>query len=182
MTPDEPFDAVLRAAQAGEQWAFEDMYRRLHVYLLRYLRLKAPLEAEDLAAETWTNVASAIERFSGDESAFRSWVFTIARRRVVDHVRRLSRRPGDYRPTADAPDVPASDDTESTVMASVETEEALAGICRLPPDHAEILLLRVLGGLSAEQVGDMFGKAAGTIRVLQHRALKRLAQDLSSSV
>ena len=88
VTRDERFESVLRAAQAGEEWGFEQLYRDLHAYVLRFLRLQAPREAEDLAAETWTSVASALDRFSGDESAFRSCVFTIARRRVVDYIRR----------------------------------------------------------------------------------------------
>ncbi len=180
VTGDERFESVLRAAQAGEEWGFEELYRGLHAYVLRYLRLQAPREAEDLAADTWVNVASALDRFSGDEGAFRSWVFTIARRRVVDHIRRSSRRPGDYRPMAEAHDGPAPDDTELTAMAGVETEEALARIGRLPADQAEIVLLRVLGGLSADQVGQIVGKPPGTVRVLQHRALKRLARDLTA--
>ncbi len=177
---DERFESVLRAAQAGEEWGFEELYRSLHAYVLRYLRVQAPREAEDLAAETWMSVASALYRFTGDEGAFRSWVFTIARRRVVDYIRRSSRRPGDYRPTVEVGDGPAPDDTESVAMAAVETEEALARIGRLPPDQAEIVLLRVLGGLSADQVGDLVGKPPGTVRVLQHRALKRLARDLTT--
>ena len=180
MAGDERFEAVLRAAQSGEEWGFEELYRGLHAYVLRYLRLQAPREAEDLAAETWMNVASALDRFSGDEGAFRNWVFTIARRRVVDHIRRSSRRPGDYSPMEAVRDSPAPDDTELTAMAAVETEEALNRIGRLPPDQAEILLLRVLGGLSADQVGGIVGKPAGTVRVLQHRALKRLARDLTT--
>lgn len=180
MAGDERFESVIRAAQSGEEWGFEALYRGLHAYVLRYLRLQVPREAEDLAAETWMSVASALDRFSGDEGAFRSWVFTIARRRVVDHIRRSWRRPGDYRPVAEAQDRPAPDDTERTAMAGVETEEALALIGHLPPDQAEILLLRVLGGLSADQVGEIVGKPAGTVRVLQHRALKRLAQDVTT--
>jgi len=178
VTRDNQFESALRAAQRGEEWGFEELYRGLHAYVLRFLRLQAPREAEDLAAETWMSVASALERFSGDEGAFRSWVFTIARRRVVDHIRRSSRRPGDYRPIAEPGDGPALDDPESTAVAAMETEEALAHIRSLPPDQAEILLLRVLGGLSADQVGEIVGKPAGTVRVLQHRALKRLAKDL----
>ena len=181
VTRDERFESVLRAAQAGEEWGFEQLYRGLHAYVLRFLRLQAPREAEDLAAETWTSVASALDRFSGDEGAFRSWVFTIARRRVVDYIRRSSRRPGDYRPVPGPEDGPSPDDTESTALASVETEEALARICRLPADQAEIVLLRVLGGRTAVQVGAIVDKRAGTVRVLEHRALKRLAQDLPAT-
>ncbi len=180
MAGDDRFESVLRAAQGGQEWGFEELYRSLHAYVLRFLRLQAPRDAEDLAGETWMSVASALDRFSGNEAAFRSWVFTIARRRLVDHIRRSTRRPGDYRLTAEERDGPAPDDTESSAMASVATEEALDRIRRLPPDQAEILLLRVLGGLSADQVGEIVAKPPGTVRVLQHRALKRLAEEFTT--
>ena len=68
----------------------------------------------------------------------------------------------------------ASDDPAAEASAS----DALSVIGRLPPDQAEVVLLRVVGGLSAEEVGRIVGKNAGAVRVLQHRGLKRLAEIL----
>ena len=47
---------------------------------------------------------------------------------------------------------------------------------KLPPDQAEVVLLRVLGELEVEQVADIVGKSKGAVRVAQHRALQRLQQ------
>jgi RNA polymerase sigma-70 factor (ECF subfamily) len=64
-------------------------------------------------------------------------------------------------------------------MDALDTQAALARIATLPPDQAEVVLLRVLGGLPTEQVAAIMDKPTGTIRVLQHRALQRLARDIS---
>jgi RNA polymerase sigma-70 factor (ECF subfamily) len=69
-------------------------------------------------------------------------------------------------------------DPETQALATSETEAALAHIARLPADQAEIVLLRVVGGLTVEEVARIVGKKPGTVRVLQHRALKRLSDDL----
>jgi RNA polymerase sigma-70 factor (ECF subfamily) len=54
-------------------------------------------------------------------------------------------------------------------------------IARLPADHAEIVLLRVLGGLDVAEVASIVGKTPGAVRVASHRALRRLAQLLEQA-
>jgi RNA polymerase sigma-70 factor, ECF subfamily len=66
------------------------------------------------------------------------------------------------------------------VSAATGTEAALALIARLPREQAEIVFLRVLGGLDATEVAAIVGKKPGAVRVLQHRALKRLASELAN--
>jgi len=65
-------------------------------------------------------------------------------------------------------------------MDHLGTEAALALIATLPPDMAEVVLLRVVAGLSADEVARIMGKSPGNIRVLQHRALARLARELAA--
>src|SRR5205814_6232262 len=79
------FKGILTAAQDGGEWAVAILYRWLHPAVVSYLRVRAGDDAEDLASETWLAVARALPGFTGDEAAFRSWVFTIAHRRLVDH-------------------------------------------------------------------------------------------------
>ena len=55
---------------------------------------------------------------------------------------------------------------------------ALARVRQLPAVQAEVVLLRVLGGFSAEEVAEITGRSPGSVRVIQHRALRRLARDL----
>src|SRR3954452_23105418 len=88
-----PFDDVLAAAQAGAAWAFETLYPDLSPAVTGYLRLHGAPEPDDLASETFLGVFRGLSGFAGDEDALRSWVFTIAHRRLVDDWRRRSRRP-----------------------------------------------------------------------------------------
>ena len=74
---------------------------------------------------------------------------------------------------------PGPEDTEAAVLAEDETEAALARIAALPPDQGEVILLRVLAGLDVAEVAEMLGKKPGAVRVLQYRALRRLAEQLA---
>jgi RNA polymerase sigma-70 factor (ECF subfamily) len=175
MSVGERFPQVLESARSGEDWAIAVLYRDLHPRVVAYLRHRCRDEAEDVAQETWMDVARAIVRFQGDELDFRRLVFVIAKRRSIDHARRSAARPSD--PTAD--EVLALHqlgDAEDDALARLTSEEAVSMVSKLlPPDQAEVVLLRVLGGFSAEEVAVMLDRRPGTIRSLQHRALRRLA-------
>jgi RNA polymerase sigma-70 factor, ECF subfamily len=169
------FECVLAAARSGGEWALAALYRDLHPAVLRYLYSQAPGDAEDLASETWLDVARSLQRFDGDETAFRRWIFTIARRRLLDHRRAAARRRTHPVP-AESIHLEAPDCADE-VIAHASTRAALATLASLPPDQAEVVLLRVLADLDVEDVAKIVGKRPGTVRVLQHRALKRLAGE-----
>lgn len=179
----ERFETVLAAAQSGEESALAALYRQLQPPLLAYLRAQRPHEAEDVAAETWIAVAGGLSGFRGDEDDFRRWVFTIARRRLVDLVRREGRRVRTV-PLDDASGEPPGHaaDAATEVLESLATRRALELVAALPPGEAEVVLLRVVAGLSAQDVAAITGRSAGSVRVLQHRALRRLAALLSKTV
>jgi RNA polymerase sigma-70 factor, ECF subfamily len=175
----EQFDAALAGARAGAEWAISLLYREFYPRLLRYLRAREPVEGEDLASEAWLDAARGLDRFSGGEEAFRRWIFTIAHRRLIDLRRRRSRSAravGALREFADRPDVEGAD---APVLAASETEAALTRIASLPSDQADVVLLRVVAGLEVADVARILGKKPGTVRVLQHRALHRLAEQLA---
>ena len=93
MSLGESFPSILDAARARADWAVAALYKDLQPPMLGYLRSKCPAEAEDLAQETWIDVARGLSRFRGGEQDFRRFVFTIARRRLIDHLRRAASRP-----------------------------------------------------------------------------------------
>ncbi len=173
------FDTVIAGAKTGAPWALEILYVELQPRILRYLSSIAPGIAEDLASEAWLGVARALPSFNGDEDAFRALLFTVARRRLLDHRRREAHR----RTTAVEPQVMErlgpSSDAQEEAMERLGRGWALDQIAELPPDQGEVVLLRVIGDLSVEEVASMVGKRPGAVRALQLRALRRLAQKLA---
>jgi RNA polymerase sigma-70 factor, ECF subfamily len=179
-------DDVLDRARSGDESAFSTIFRELQPKVLRYLQVQAPEYADDVSADTWLDVARALGGFHGDYSAFRSWVFAIARNRLVDEVRRNGRRPlhlvespADLETLAGlvGSTVP---DAGSRAEAYEATQQAIAAIRRLPADQAEVVMLRVIVGLSAAEVALLIGKPVGSVRVLAHRGLRRLGRTLSA--
>jgi RNA polymerase sigma-70 factor, ECF subfamily len=173
---DSNFEGILAAARLGEQWAIAAIWRDVHPRLLRYLRVAVPGGAEDAASDIWLDVAAGLGRFSGDHHAFLRWTFTICRRCVIDAGRRDGRRRTDAVPHElfEA----RSRAGDGGIEARLALDAALGHLARLPRDQAEVILLRVVVGLDADSVGEILGKRPGTVRVLQHRGLERLAAEL----
>lgn len=172
------FDAVLTAAQAGGERAFATLYRQYNARVLRYFAAFIPSAAEDLAAETWIGVANGLRRFAGDEDRFRAWLFTIAHRQLVRHWRAAGRRRSDPTDPRNLVDIPGPVDVEALVTVDRSALEAVRKLSALlSTDQREVVLMRVLGGLTVDQVASALGKRPGAVRVMQHKALRKLAAE-----
>jgi RNA polymerase sigma-70 factor (ECF subfamily) len=173
------FSTLLQHAADRDETAFAAIWRNHNRSLVRYLRTLHPRAAEDLASETWFAVARGLRSFDGDEQAFRAWLFTIARRRMIDVVRAERRRPVvECRPIPERPGV----DAETCAQEEIATEAALRLIARLPRDQAEVIVLRSIVGLDVERVATLTGRRPGTVRVLAHRGLRRLRELLEADL
>jgi RNA polymerase sigma factor (sigma-70 family) len=172
------FDDVLRAAQAGAGWACTQIYEDLAGSVTAYVRRRGAPEPDDVASETFLHVFQSLGTFAGDEAALRAWVFTIARRRMVDATRRWARRPrvisisGASEPTdgrgADEPALEA--DGLDQLRPHLET---------LTEMQRDVVLLRVVGGFSAEEVALIVGRSPAAVRQSQRRGLRALASSLA---
>jgi len=175
------FAELLRAAQQGDELAFNALFRQTQPIVLKYLSaITGAAAAEDLASDTWVSVVRDLGRFSGDEpAAFRAWVLSIARRRWIDDVRRRTRRPEAL--VDIVPDItPAAEDVETASEAAAGTRWALDLISTLPPDQAEVIALRVIADLDVHDTARVVGKKPGAVRVLAHRGLRRLAEQIAA--
>jgi RNA polymerase sigma-70 factor (ECF subfamily) len=174
------FQRVLAGAVAGDEQCFALIWRDLQPALLRYLRMVvARGAADDVASETWLDVVQTLGRFRGDEQGFRAWVFTIARHRALDWQRRAIRQQALLGTELLVPHT-GPDDPAAAAMETLSTEAALALLAGLPQAQAEVVLLRVVVGLDVAQVARIVGKPPGTVRVLVHRGLRRLAKQLAA--
>jgi RNA polymerase sigma factor (sigma-70 family) len=179
---DGQFDAVLAAARDGAPWALERMFTALAPAVTGYLRVQGSAEAEDLTSEVFVAILRNLRNFQGDEAGFRSWVFTIAHRRLLDERRRRARRPPPESLTdrADAleRESPAADDVEGAIDRSLGAERVRALCDRLVPDQRDVLMLRLLGDLSIEQIAGALGKTNGAVKALQRRGLAAVGRLL----
>lgn len=174
---DAELTAAVLAAQDGDEDAFRTVYRAVHPRLLGYIRtLVGEAEAEDVASESWLQIARDLDRFSGDADRFRGWAARIARNRALDHLRMRGRRPAVGGDETELTDKPAESDTADEAMESLATGHTMHLISQLPQDQAEAVILRVVVGLDAKSAAKTLGKRPGAVRTAAHRGLKRLAE------
>ena len=177
------FDQVLAQAKTGAPAALTTLYRAFNPEISRYLTARVSGEGEDLAADVWVAAAPKIVDFTGDERAFRAWLFTFARRRVIDHLRRQYRRDGPAMRVDDLTEGSAADNPEVVTLNRMSAVEAAQLIARhLSPEQCDVILMRILGDLEVTQVAAAMGQSETWVRVTQHRALRRLARRLGNHV
>ena len=172
------FDSVLRAAQAGAPWALERLYQVFSPAVLGYLRIQGAADPEALANEVCLGVFQRIGTFAGDEDRFRSWVFTIAHSRLIDDRRRTSRRP---QTVPDATALPAEGpggNAEEDALARLSSRRVRSLCEELVPDQRDVLLLRLMAGLTVDAIAESLGKSEGAVKALQRRGLANLRKVL----
>ena len=171
------FPDVLAAAKAGADWAWDRLYQELAGPVNGYFASRGAGDPEDLTGETFLQVARNIHAFEGSEGSFRSWVFVIAHRRLID-----SRRSAGRRPTMvhDADIEPMGGDVEGEAMDRLVTSELVRGFQVLTDDQREVLALRVIANLSLEETAQVVGKNVGAVKQLQRRALEGIRKTLDA--
>lgn len=176
---DAELTAAVLAAQDGDEDAFRTVYRAVQPRLLGYIRtLVGDPDAEDVASESWLQIARDLDRFSGDADRFRGWAARIARNRALDHLRMRGRRPATGGDESELAERPADSDTADEAMEALATGRTMSLIAQLPQDQAEAVVLRVVVGLDAKSAARTLGKRPGAVRTAAHRGLKRLAELL----
>ncbi len=165
-------EQLVTAARAGDQAAWDELLRSLYPRLRAYAaRRLPPPHVEDAVSETMTRAVAGIDRFTWGPSGFDGWVFGIGRNVVADHYRSLDRatRHRDTRADLDVGALPGDAIDLGEDHAQVRRCFAL-----LHDKERELLELRVVAGLSAEQVAAVLGKRPGAVRSAQSRALAHL--------
>jgi RNA polymerase sigma-70 factor (ECF subfamily) len=169
------FGAVLASARAGESWALERIYTALSPAVAGLLHLQGAAEPDDLTSEVFVGVLRNLNGFEGDEARFRSWVFTIAYRRLADDRRRRGRRPA-HEPLAGSSDLPAPVDVEADVDRLLATDRVLDLCDHLAPRQRDVVVLRLFAHLTVDEIAAALGKSPGAIKSLQRRGYAAIAR------
>ncbi len=174
----EAFADLLGAAQADAPWAYERIFHGFGAAVLGYAGAHGVDDPEGLTNEVFLRAFSNLRTFRGEEPAFRSWLFTIAHHAVVDEHRRRARRP--QVSDTDVPDQ-AVDGGEVSALGRLATDEVRALLDDLSAEQREVLVLRLLGDQTVEQVAQIMGKRVGAVKALQRRGLATLRRRLGAA-
>jgi RNA polymerase sigma factor (sigma-70 family) len=179
-TASEAFASVFSAARAGAAWALTDLWLELSPAVLAFLRARGADEPEDLTSEVFLAVFEQLPRFEGGPTEFRSFVFTVAYRRLVDDLRKRSRR-GASIEWVDEDDPRSADSAEHEALGRIGDAETRALLDSLAPDQRDVLVLRILGDLTIDEIAAILGKRSGAVKALQRRGLESLRKKLSAT-
>ena len=171
----EPFQRVLSAAQADAPWAYEQLYRSLSPAVCGYLRLRGATDPDDLTSEVFLGAFRGLRSFAGDEDQFRSWVFTIAHRRLTDERRAAGCRP--KLADAELPDA-AGGDVEEEALRRLSAQRVRNLCAGLAPDQADVLLLRLVSGVTVERAAEVLDKSPGAVKALQRRGIDAIRRQI----
>lgn len=165
---------TIERAKAGHEVAYAALFRCYQPQLLRFLRALRCDEPDDVAAQVWSDVARAIDRFEGDGVGMQRWIFAIAHRRKLDASRSGARRERTLTSVAQHVEPPRPDVDEQ----ALSLDRALELVRRLPPNMAEAVMLRVVSDLSVAHTAEIMGQSEANVRVLVHRGVARLRESL----
>ena len=170
--------AAVRAAQA-DRAAFEVIYRRYldRVYSYAFYQLGDHHDAEDVTERVFMAALAALPGFREQGASFRAWLFGIAHNTIANVHRTRARRR--VQPLAADFDRAAPGADPATILDRAEDRHRILGaVGALAEDRRQVILLRFVDGLSTREIGQVLDRSPGAVRVLQHRALRDLAELL----
>ncbi len=180
VSPDEDA-ALVRRAKEGETHAFAALYDRYfdRVYRYVYYRTRDQEAAEDVTSDVFFRALRAMPRYE-PRQPFLAWLYRIARNAVIDRARVTRPRVSfeDALAHPDSGDHVVDPDTE--LLAVDRRARLRLALTNLTAEQQEVVVLRFIEGLSAEEVGTIIGKRAGTVRGLQFRALQALRKHITA--
>jgi RNA polymerase sigma-70 factor, ECF subfamily len=159
-------EATLRLAAAGDQDAFARLYadyvRMVHAILLGRVPRR---DVDDLIQDVFLTAYTRLRELR-EPSAFGAWIATIARNRATDHLRRT-------RDQVELPgDLPGGDATDADTFVVLEV------VRKLPEAYRETLLMRLVEGMSGNEIAERSGLTPASVRVNLHRGMKLLREQL----
>ncbi len=181
-------DDVVRAAVAGDRRAVASLLATVRPLVVRYCRARvgrqerSSTSADDVAQEVCLALLTALPTYRDHGRPFLAFVYGIAAHKVADAHRAALRNRAE--PVPELPDAPDDDHVGPEQSAlRLELSQRMGELLRLlPAKQREILVLRVVVGLTADQTADAVATTPGAVRVAQHRALTRLRREIQRSL
>ncbi len=176
----EGFERVLAAARRGDEAAWTKLYLDLAPVLTGFLIGRGARNPEDITSETLLQVVRDLRTFSGDEASFRSWVFTVARHRMIDDIRRADARPADATDDDALDQLAPTHSFEDAAVANLGPAELEHLLCATTPDQRDVLLLRYVADLTLHEAAEVLGKEYNAVKALHRRGIDALRAHVAA--
>lgn len=175
--PNPEIDSLVSRAAGGDRDAFGRLYDIYadRIYRHIYYRTAREEDARDMMQEVFARAWQSLPKYRATSTPFLGWLFTISHNRVIDY----------YRTRKEVSeldiDVPAeARGPEQLAEAAFTRRDVRRAILRLPPDQQRVVLLSFIEGMEYREIAAVTGKSEGNIRVMVHRALKKMREILES--
>lgn len=169
-------NALIQRWKEGDERAATALVERHANALARYIGSLGERDAaEEVVQDTFVRAFSSLDTFRG-ESSLRTWLFTIARRLVVDR-RRAQRRKREVNNLDDV-DAATGYNALDNLIANEARKKVWGAVGKLSPTQREVFLLRVNEGLSYKEIAEVAGTTEGAARVHYHNALRTVKENL----
>lgn len=165
--------AETRPARVALASLYEEYYGRIVRYI--FIRINDQGEAENLGGDVFLRALQSLDSYRGRPQQMTSWLFSIARNLVVDHVRKISRR---KEISIDEVEIPDKQNIGEAVEKKSELERLSQAVKQLTPAQREVIGLRFFAELSSAEVGKILGKSSGAVREMQRAAIETLRKQL----
>ncbi len=184
--PGERLDAAVAEAVAGSRDALREVVETIRPIVVRYVRARigsnerVGLSADDVAQEVCLAAIQALPRYQDQGRPFLAFVYGIASHKVADAHRAAARNRSE--PTDEVPERLSLDDGPEQMAINSDSAARMQKLLAvLPEKQREILTLRIVVGMSAEETAEAVGSTPGAVRVAQHRALARLKSEIAGA-
>ena len=168
--------ALIARWKAGDERAATELVQRHSSALARFAVASGERnEVEELVQDTFVRAFGSIDGFRG-ESTFRTWLFTIERRLLLDR-RRAEKRRRD-RTELQEDDAATEYDALDSVVAGETQARLHQAVKRLSPTQREVFTLRIAEGLSYKEIAEAVGTTEGAARVHYHNAMRAVKEFL----
>ncbi len=171
--------SLVKGAVGGEASAFGLLYDYYQPKIYRFVLMKVGRreEAEDLTHQVFLNAWQNIKNYESRGFPFSSWLYRIARNQVIDYYRAIRDEVPIEEVSPESFAVPAS--VHIDFDKGVELRKIRSAIQLLDPVYQDVVIMRFVEDLSIKETAAILDKSEGSIKVIQHRAIKKLKTLIS---
>jgi RNA polymerase sigma-70 factor, ECF subfamily len=179
--PQAAIQALVCQAQAGNSWAFAELYdlyaKKIHSYLRYHLNGRSDV-ADDLAADVFLKAMEKLHSYQFSGVPFSAWLYRIAHNHLIDHLRAQPKKQGVSLDECSTVDDPSAERALDETLTQQQLASALQG---LTTDQRQVIIYRFLQDRSIADTARLMNKHEDAIKQLQVRALRNMRRALSAA-